>query len=66
MILQRSASPSVHGTRGRHKPGKRPECFAAIKQHAETTYHDIYSTDVKLKEIYINSLAFLKVLTLPG
>ena len=25
-----------------HKPGTRPECFSAIKQHAETTNHDIH------------------------
>ena len=33
-----------------HKPGTRPEKFSAIKQHAETTDHDIRPKYVEIKE----------------
>ena len=40
-----------------HKPSTRPECFSAIKQHAETTDHDIHPNYVKLKEIGVTNLS---------
>ena len=39
-----------------HKPGTRRENFSAIKQHAETTTHDIHSDYVEVKEKGVNSL----------
>ena len=39
-----------------HKPGTRPENFSAIKQHAETTNHDIHPKYVEIKERSINNL----------
>ena len=40
-----------------HKPGTRPECFSAIKQHGETTNHDIHPKYVELKEIGVTNLS---------
>ena len=40
-----------------HKPGTRSECFSAIKQHAETTDHDIAPKYVEIKETGVNSLS---------
>ena len=40
-----------------HKPGTCPECFSAIKQHAETTDNDIQPKYVELKEIGVTNLS---------
>ncbi len=57
----RVLSPDACGVRSwdsrwaEHKPGTRRKIESAIKEHAETTGHEVASTDVEILERGINN-----------